>query len=261
MILWGEALSFIHILPWSRYVFPFFWYGYILVLDSLNYWLYGHSLIFDRPYEFWLMLPVSALYWSFFEWYNVIIQDWLYINSPPQKWIEITLKLVSFATVIPALYETAELLGRLPWLSKGLRARRPIPANWHTLSLVLGLFLSLLPLVFPRFFFWSVWLGLFFLLDPINDRLGRPSILRELRKGDLGNTIILLIAGYICGFFWEFWNYWAYSKWIYTLPLFEMPHIFEMPVLGFLGFGPFALETFAFWTLIGANANNSKFRF
>jgi hypothetical protein len=258
LILWGETLSFIHILPWSRYVFPFFWYGYILVLDALNYRLHGHCLIFRRRYEFWLMLPVSSLYWYLFEWYNLIVQNWLYINGPPEKWIEITLKLASFATVIPALYETAELLGSLPWVRKDLRVRRLIPANWHILSLVLGLLLSFLPLLFPRFFFWSMWLGLFFLLDPINDRLGRPSILREWREGRLGNTIILLIAGYICGFFWEFWNYWAYTKWIYTVPVPAMPHIFEMPILGFLGFGPFALETFAFWTLIGANAKTIR---
>lgn len=90
----------------------------------------------------------------------------------------------------------------------------------------------------------------FFLLDSINDRLGRLSILRDWRTGDLRRTGVLLVAGYTCGFFWEFWNYWAYTKWVYTVPVPEMLHIFEMPILGFLGFGPFALETFAFWTLV-----------
>src|SRR3990172_3536879 len=76
---------------------------------------------------------------------------------------------------------------------------------------------------------WSVWLGLFFLLDPINGWAGRPSLLRDWQKGDLGRTAVLLLAGYICGFFWEFWNYWAYTKWIYTIPIPDMPRIFEMP--------------------------------
>jgi len=251
LILLGELLSFIHVLPWSRYVFPLFWYGYILVLDALNYRLQGRSLISRRRREFLLMLPVSALYWYLFEWYNLVIQNWLYINTPPEKWIEITMKVVSFATVIPALYETAELVSTLI-RSKSLRTLPLISAKRHLFShiFLLGLLLSLLPLLLPKLFFWSVWLGLFFLLDPINDRLGRPSILREWREGDLRRTIILLIAGYICGFFWEFWNYWAYAKWIYAVPVPEMSRIFEMPVLGFLGFGPFALETFAFWTLM-----------
>ena len=250
LILLGEGLSFIHILPWSQYVFPLFWYGYLLLLDSVNCRLKVHSLIAHRRRELALMLPVSAFYWYLFEWYNLVIQNWVYTNTPPERWIEIPMKIISFATVIPALYETTDLLGTLPWTRKALKTRPLIPASWHTLSLVLGLFLSFLPLLFPRFFFWSVWLGLFFLLDPINDRSGRPSILREWREGYLRKTSILLIAGYLCGFFWEFWNYWAYTKWIYTVSVPDMPHIFEMPILGFLGFGPFALETFAFWTLV-----------
>lgn len=253
LILLGEGLSFVHILPWSQYVFPLFWYGYILVLDSLNYRFQGRSLISHRPWEFWLMLPISAFYWYLFEWYNLVIQNWVYINTPPEKWIEMTMKIISFATVIPALYETADLLGVLSWARKGLRTRPLIPTNWNISSpifLILGFLLSLLPFLFPKLFFWSVWLGLFFLIDPMNHRLGRPSLLRDWQAGDLRRTTIFLIAGYICGFFWEFWNYWAYTKWVYTVPIPDMPHIFEMPMLGFLGFGPFGLETFAFWTLV-----------
>lgn len=253
LIILGEGLAFVHILPWSQYVFPLFWYGYILIVDWLNLRLQGRSLIIHRRREFFLMLPISAFYWYLFEWYNLIVQNWLYINVPPEKWIEIPVKIVSFATVIPALYETAELLVFLPWARKGLRTRPLFSGRWRNAPLclfTLGIPLSLLPLIFPKLFFWSVWIGLFFLLDPINGWAGRPSLLRDWQKGYLGRTTALLLAGYICGFFWEFWNYWAYAKWIYTIPVPDMPHIFEMPVLGFFGFGPFALETFAFWTLI-----------
>ena len=38
------------------------------------------------------------------------------------------------------------------------------------------------------------------------------------------------------------WNYPATAKWVYTLPVLNFGKIFEMPVLGFLGFLPFALE-------------------
>jgi hypothetical protein len=197
------------------------------------------------------MLPASAFYWYLFEWYNLVTQNWLYINTPPEKWIDVTMKVVSFATVIPALYETAELVGTLIGSRRRLTTGALIAENWHVWSLLPGLLLSLLPLLFPKVFFWSVWLGLFFLIDPINDWMGRPSILRGWREGDLRRTVVFLTAGYICGFFWEFWNYWAYTKWVYTVPVPTMPQIFEMPILGFLGFGPFGFETFAFWTLVG----------
>ena len=250
LILTGEGLTFFPILPWAHYVFPIFWYGYILVLDSLNYRLRGTSLLSDRRREFLLMLPISAIYWYVFESYNLAIENWTYLNTPEEQWIEMTMKFVSFATVIPAIYETADFLIVILRTGKGLRVRPLIPSNWHGVSLTLGLLLSILPLILPKFFFWSVWLGLFFLIDPINDRLRRSSILSDWHSGDLHRTAIFLLAGYVCGFFWEFWNFWAYTKWIYTVPIPEMPQIFEMPILGFLGFGPFGLETFAFWTLI-----------
>jgi hypothetical protein len=239
LILLGEGLSVFHILPWSHYVFPLFWYGYILVLDHLNYRLSGSSLFLDHRREFLLMFPVSAIYWYFFEWYNLVIENWIYINTPEEAWIGTITKIISFATVIPALYETTELVKGIVPKGKGLRVRSLIPQNWHSASLILGICLFVLPLVLPRYF-----------VDAINDRLGRTSILGDWQKGELRRTSVILIAGYLCGFFWEFWNYWAYTKWVYTVPIWEMPQIFEMPALGFLGFGPFALETFAFWTLI-----------
>jgi hypothetical protein len=250
LILLGEALSFVHILPWSQFVFPLFWYGYIFLVDALNQRLYGRSLLRERQGEFASMLPVSALYWYLFEWHNVVIRNWVYINTPPEEWLATTVKIVSFATVIPALYETAELLGGLIKKELSLKARSLLPARWHLFVFLLGLVLTLLPLLLPRLFFWSVWLGLFFVIDPINDRLGRPSILKDWREGNFRRTAVWLLAGYLCGFFWEFWNYWAYTKWIYTVPVPAMPRIFEMPILGFFGFGPFGLETFAFWTLV-----------
>ncbi|MFQ5850989.1 MAG: hypothetical protein ACE5JU_10425 [Candidatus Binatia bacterium] len=258
MILTGEGLSFFPILPWSQYVFPIFWYGYILVLDSLNYRLRGTSLLSQRQCEFLLMLPVSAFYWYIFEWYNLVVENWVYLNTPDEKWITFAMKILSFATVIPAIYETRDLLDTLLRTEKDLRVRSLVPSNWRGPSVLLGLLLSALPFLLPKLFFWSVWLGLFFLIDPVNDRLGRSSILSDWHSGNLRRTTLFLLAGYVCGFFWEFWNYWAYTKWIYTVPIPEMPHIFEMPILGFLGFGPFGLETFAFWTLVWGREKETK---
>ena len=207
------------------------------------------------------MLPFSASYWYIFELYNLLIQNWLYINTSPEKWIAVTMKLLSFATVLPALYETADLLRFLSKEKKVHTNRAWIPENWDISSPALpslAVILSLLPLLFPKLLFWAVWLGPFLLMDSINHRLGRSSILRDWQAGDLRRTIIFLIAGYICGFLWEFWNYWAYTKWIYTVPIPDMPHIFEMPILGFLGFGPFGLETFAFWTLVWGEKRKSE---
>jgi len=60
---------------------------------------------------------------------------------------------------------------------------------------------------------------------------------------------------------WEFWNYWALTKWTYTVPFFGNVKIFEMPVLGFLGFPPFAVECWVMYiflrSLLQPNAPNA----
>jgi predicted flap endonuclease-1-like 5' DNA nuclease len=60
----------------------------------------------------------------------------------------------------------------------------------------------------------------------------------------------LLIAGGICGILWEFWNFWATTKWIYTVPFLEELKLFEMPLVGFLGFPPFTVECYVMYNFI-----------
>jgi hypothetical protein len=73
-----------------------------------------------------------------------------------------------------------------------------------------------------------------------------------------------MLAGLICGLMGEFWNYWAGSRWIYSVPFFGEWKVFEMPVLGFLGFPPFALECWVLYHLIQAvlhSMSSRLFRF
>jgi hypothetical protein len=57
-------------------------------------------------------------------------------------------------------------------------------------------------------------------------------------------SISFLLAGGVCGFLWELWNFRAGLKWAYTVPFVGSLEIFEMPLLGFLGFSLFALECY-----------------
>jgi hypothetical protein len=56
-----------------------------------------------------------------------------------------------------------------------------------------------------------------------------------------------------CVLLWEFWNFWALTKWTYHLPFLgrlEQIRYFEMPVLGLLGFIPFGMECWVMWQTI-----------
>jgi hypothetical protein len=92
-------------------------------------------------------------------------------------------------------------------------------------------------------FFPFTWLSFVFLFEPWNRRHAARSFLRDLEAGEAGPLCRTLLAGLLCGVLWESWNYWARTKWIYTVPGFDELKLFEMPVAGFLGFPPFAVES------------------
>jgi hypothetical protein len=116
---------------------------------------------------------------------------------------------------------------------------------------IIGAACLLLPLVLPvataAYLFALVWVGFIFVLDPLNYRLRLPSILGDFAAGRRGRFYSLLIAGFVCGWFWEFWNYWAAAKWHYIFPIAQQSKIFEMPAPGYLGFLPFAVECFVMY--------------
>ena len=66
----------------------------------------------------------------------------------------------------------------------------------------------------------------------------------------------------VCGFFWEMWNYWAAPKWVYHVPFVDFWHVFEMPLLGYLGYLPFALELYAMYHFfLGLAGKSSRLEF
>jgi hypothetical protein len=48
------------------------------------------------------------------------------------------------------------------------------------------------------------------------------------------------------------WNYWSWPQWIYHTPGANHLHVFEMPLLGYGGYIPFALELFGLKNLLWA---------
>src|SRR5262249_20117938 len=128
--------------------------------------------------------------------------------------------------------------------------RVPLDALGWT-SIIAGLVMLVLPLVSPSPWLAApVFLGFIFLLDPINAMNGAESLRGDLQAGHPRRLINLLLSGFVCGFVWEGWNYWAHTKWVYTVPVPPNIKIFEMPLLGFLGFPAFAVECFTMYVFV-----------
>jgi len=244
LLFLSEIFLFKKVDPFYSWFYCFAWWSYILIIDAVIYRLKGNSLILSRTKEFFLMIPWSVFFWLIFEAANFFLENWYYINLPRstvERWLGYA---IAYGTVLPGIFETTELLETLGLFRSLKITRIVITGEGHFILSLLGILWLLSSVNIPEYFFPLIWVGFILLLDPINYRLGGRSLLRDLEEGNPRKIFLLLVAGLICGLLWEFWNFWALSKWIYTVPFFEKTKGFEMPYLGFLGFPPFAVQVY-----------------
>jgi hypothetical protein len=255
----GLALiAFFWILNWSlsglRTHWGFFplWLGYALTVDAFVVRRKGDSLLTRNPFAYVGLFLVSAPAWWLFELINLRTQNWFYLGEEAFTALEYALlSTLSFSTVMPAVFGTAELAGtfsRLKRIGPG-PAIAPTPAFLRGMCAA-GCTMLLLLILWPDLFFPLVWASVYCILEPLNVRLGNRSLLDDLARGDWRPVIALGAGCLICGFFWEMWNFYSYPKWVYRIPYAAWFQVFEMPLAGYLGYLPFSLELFALYHLV-----------
>ncbi len=228
--------------PVPTWFYVFVWYPTLVLFDELSARRRSPRLS-SEPALVASLLGWSAVIWLVFEVANFRLRNWYYVMlpaSPIERWSGI---LLSFATVVPAVILAHRLVG------VGLEPRGGMTIHpWHLrVAELAGVATAALALVFPNLFFPLIWGAVWLVADPFVYRR-RPdwSLLGDLERGSWQRIVALLLGGLLIGFLWEFYNYWARGKWIYTVPWLEHVKLFEMPPFGFLGFPVFALEA---WTL------------
>ena len=245
-------------LPGLRTAYLFFplWLGYILVVDGLVLSRAGTSIWSRSRRDFALLFVASSPVWWLFEAINQRTANWEYIGSSAFTDLEyVTLCTVSFSTVMPAVFETAELVGTFRRIDRFANGPRIEATNRLNLGLFLcGLAMMGLTLAWPRYCYPFVWSSLVLILEPLNRWLGRPYLLEDLQRGDWRPVVSLSAGALICGFFWEMWNYHSNPKWAYHTPGAQFLHVFEMPLLGYGGYIPFALELYALKNFLWARS-------
>lgn len=237
--------------PWATWFYPLAWYPTLLGVDAVlrirtGRWYLLSDWRFAAAALLW-----SVPFWLLFELINFRVANWYYVFVPPDaasRWTGITL---SFATVLPAILiskravehagftrkmrsRTWSVSDRLPWLLQGL-----------------GVAFIVLAMVWPRLFFPLIWGAVTLLADPwVYRRDPERSLLGALERGRPAVIADVLIGGLAIGFLWELYNTQARGHWIYTVPGLEELKLFEMPVLGFLGFPILALDGWAIWNVL-----------
>lgn len=236
----------------SHWTFFPLWVGYCLTVDALVLVRKGHSMLTRCPRAYVRLFLVSVPAWWLFEFLNSHTRNWSYDGRQFFTGFQYFVRAsMSFSTVMPAVFGTAELASTFGWLG---RIRRGLPVA-PTRATLLGFFaagwlmLALL-LLWPLYFFPFLWLSVYFILEPLNAWLGNRSLAQHTAVGDWRPVLALCVGCLMCGFFWELWNYYSYPKWVYRVPFVDFLHVFEMPVLGYGGYLPFSLELYALYHLV-----------
>jgi hypothetical protein len=246
-----QSATLVGLEPFATWNTPIAWTGFILFADGVVYRARGDSWIRSAPREFAFLVAVSIPLWIVFEGYNLVINNWYYSGVVESFWLRQFGFAWAFATIWPAIFEAAELVAVIRATAPGLALPTPpalpAPPALSALSVTSALVMLASPFLVPeeiaRYLAAPVWLGFILLLDPINRRL-RAEVLTRDRAANLA------LGGLLCGILWEFWNYWARAKWHYTVPMMEDVKIFEMPLPGYFGFPPFALECFTMYVFV-----------
>lgn len=259
----SEAATLAGVEPFASWNTPIAWTGFIVFADGIVWQACRRSWMRSAPREFAFLAIVSIPLWLIFEFFNLYLDNWHYTGLPDNSALRMFGYAWSFATIWPAIFEGADLIGvwRGPkrghgwtwseawWVVKPGYERVAIG-----LPIAIGTAMLALPfLVSPaiaNYLAAPVWLGFILLLDPINHATGRESLAGDFHRGEYDRLKNLILSGFLCGILWEFWNYWAKAKWVYTVPIMEHLKIFEMPVPGYLGFPAFALECFTMFVFV-----------
>ena len=240
--------------PGPRTNWGFFpmWLGYCLTVDGLVFWRTRTSLLTRSWRNYIGLFVISAPVWWTFEALNLRTQNWIYIGLKfftPFEYVFWT--TLSFSTVIPAVFGSAELIASFDFAKRIKRG--PVIGTDKPTTIgffVAGWIMLVGVLIWPELFFPFIWLSPFFIIEPLNIWLGNRSLADWTKKGDWRPVISLWMGVLLTAFFWEMWNYFSYPKWIYHVPWGGWLHIFEMPLLGYGGYLPFSLELFAIYHLV-----------
>ena len=259
-VVWGLLFW---ILAWTRFewfavlqphTFTFLWLGYILFIHGLGQRQTGRCMLTARPGYFLMLFPASAAFWWFFEYLNRFVQNWYYEGvrfGPAEYFWYATL---SFATVLPAVLGTRDVVLGTRWLQDGFKQFLPLawPRPRVTARAVLIAASAGLALigVFPNLMFPLLWVSPLLIIVSLQVLMSESHIFMDISRGDWRQVMACAAAALICGWFWEMWNYFSLARWVYAVPYVHRFEVFEMPILGFAGYLPFGLECAVIGTLL-----------
>ncbi|MGH6815698.1 MAG: hypothetical protein ACREC6_08335 [Hyphomicrobiaceae bacterium] len=248
---WTIAWSRIPII--SEHAFFPLWLAYILTINGIAEYVFRDSLLRRLGISFLLLFAISIPFWWFFELVNAVVRNWNYLLPYPVSSIRYAIQAsIYFSTVVPAVLSTSFLFCLLLRSRVAALQGSPIAIEhrWLALSVLLGMLSQALLPVIPQVAFPLVWVAPALVMEPLLFALGYRSWLRHIEGGNRLPFVSVALATLFTGIWWELWNVYSSPKWIYTIPYVDFWKIFEMPILGYLGYPFFGLIVYSYAILV-----------
>ena len=272
---WGWAAvgagAIAWVLAWTRFrwmtalqphTFTPLWLAYIAGVNALCCRRTGRSLLTHRPLLFLSLFPASALFWWFFEYLNRFVQNWYYVGARFSRWEYFWYATLPFATVLPAVLSTQELIRSFAGFQRAFGQVRPLSGFDHPIlpqAVLAATAAGLAAIgVWPGYFHSLVWVAPLLIIVALKSLRHESHPLQDLTRTDWTGPMSAALAALICGFFWEMWNFCSLAKWKYTIPFVHRFEIFEMPLLGYAGYLPFGLECVVIADLLESIAKGKR---
>ena len=188
-------------------------------------------------------MALSAPMWWWFELVNEFVHNWRYHGAERYNALEYQVfATLAFSTVVPALHAmwTATTVAVAP--TAGPLPRLSHAGAWRAVGV--GLAAQAAVFAWPGNAYSLVWVAPWLMAEGVAGLLGQGSLLAAMRAGRWRLPLAVALAGLLTGVCWELWNYWAWPKWTYDVPYVDFWHVFEMPLLGYLGYVPFVWSVY-----------------
>ena len=266
--IWG-IIAFIlliisWVLAWNRftwfaplqvYTFIPLWLCYIVIVNAITTYRSGHCLLIKQPMYVLALFFLSSIYWWYYEYLNGFIKNWYYLGIDQLTTTEYVFhSTIAYATVLPAVISTIELLATLPRFNQPFTNfwswQLSNPKAWAIAIWIGGCVVLGVATMYPEKLFMFVWIAPLFIIVAARYMLGQTTLFSSLALGDWRSVILPATAALICGFFWELWNSQSFAHWQYNIPYVDRFALFEMPAIGYAGYLPFGLVCLAIAELL-----------
>ncbi len=233
-------------------LFPLLGWGFIFLIDNIVFVLTKNSLIVNRRKEFFLSIPVSVIFWSLFEFYNIIHKRWGYEGFPSNLFVVIFGFIISNSILLPSFLEAVDLL-KVNGIFRKLKMKEVeiFKAQLYILMFIGIVSLAIVFLFLKKFFLIEIiWIGTIFFIDPINYFLSGRTLIRNIELGNVGNLLSLIVGGYLTGVLWGGCNFWAATRIVYFYPKEVVPHLFGAPMTHYLADILFNINCFVVFNFV-----------